>query len=155
MTHDQQPAEVTVQITWTEVGAVRAEPDRTVRLPAMPDGGGLYRFRLSLGDRGRIYVGEAEQYRRRFRHYQSPGRTQYTNVRMLDRLVVLLHDHGGTATIDVADVRLHVAGNESTLDELPGPFARRLAENAAIVHALASGLEIINGAGHPPGELWP
>jgi hypothetical protein len=46
-------AETTIQIDWGHVGPVERGDDGRLRLPALPGGGGVYRSRLSLGDRQR------------------------------------------------------------------------------------------------------
>lgn len=142
-----------VQFSWQEVGPIVGTGTALV-WPSMPPGGGVYRFTLQLGDRIRRYIGETDNYRRRFSHYASPGPTQSTNLRMKARLLELLNDKGGHARLEVAaDVVLLLNG--MTLDEegLPEVFVRRLLENAALLEVAGSKGEIINGKGFPAGEL--
>jgi hypothetical protein len=120
----------------------------------MPAGPGVYRFTLRLGDRARLYVGETDNFRRRFSHYANPGPTQSTNLKMKARLLELLNERGGQADVEVAvDVTLLLDGLSVKAADLPDVFVRRLLENAALLELASSQGEIINGKGFPSGEL--
>lgn len=146
---------IQVSYGWTAVGDIHAGDGRSLRWPVMPSGSGVYRFMLRMGDRTRYYVGETDNYRRRFGHYAKPGPTQTTNIRMNDRLVTLLHDHRGVATLEVAvNVEITCAGELVQLSKDHAVFVRRLVENAALLEVAALGGELVNGKGIPPGEFW-
>jgi hypothetical protein len=109
----------------------------------------------SLGDRTRTYVGEAEAYVARFRQYARPGPSQTTNLRMRTRLERLLGEYPGTADIDVARrVVVRIEGAEADLGALPGPFLRRLVENAALIAAAARGDELVRSESRLRWRPW-
>ncbi len=144
---------IQVEYAWRHVGEVTADDGRLL-WPAMPRGAGVYRFTLELDSRSRYYVGETDNYRRRFSHYANPGPTQTTNIKMNARLLHLLTRAGGAARVDIAvNVQLFRDGSPIGSSVLPDVFVRRLLENAALVETAATGGEIINGRGFPPGEL--
>ncbi len=148
--------EIVVGLEWRPLGAMRLTGEG-LRLPDAPQGGGLYRFRLSLGERRRIYVGETAVYSRRFHQYANPGSTQRTNLRMRDRPFTLLAEHGGEAALDVAPVpEVKVNGVPLALPPyaISVEFVRRLGENAALIAALHDGAHLVNGRGYPPAEVW-
>ena len=146
---------IEVRFDWTMVGQITvAEED--LNWPPMPGGAGVYRYTLRLGDRTRYYVGETDNFRRRFSHYRRPGPSQTTNIRMHQRLRTLLATHGGEAEVAVASNVEYSVNGASVQDlTLPEVFTRRLLENAALVELAAGGHEIVNGKGFPAGELWP
>jgi hypothetical protein len=145
--------EVAIRFGWAHVGPI-VGTGTGLTWPAMPAGAGVYRFTLRLGERARVYVGETDNFRRRFSHYANPGPTQSTNLKMKARLLELLNEKGGQAYIEVTtDVSLLVDGLALNGADLPDVFVRRLLENAALLGVAASDGEIINGKGFPSGEL--
>ncbi len=145
--------EVAVRFGWVRVGPI-VGTGTGLAWPAMPAGAGVYRFTLRLGERVRLYVGETDDFRRRFSQYANPGPTQSTNLKMKARLLELLNEKGGQAHIEVAaDVTLFLNGLALNPIDLPDVFVRRLLENAALVQVAAAKGEIINGKGFPSGEL--
>lgn len=145
--------EVTVRFGWANVGPITGT-GAGLTWPALPAGAGVYRFHLQLGDHARLYVGETDNFRRRFSHYANPGPTQSTNIKMKDRLLKLLNEQGGRASVEVAvDVTLLLNGLALQASDLRDVLVRRLLENAALVEVAASKQAIINGKGFPSGEL--
>ena len=146
---------VQVVIGWQPLGEITAIGDE-IALPPAPPGraGGLYRFVLRRAGHHRVYVGETENYARRFSQYAHPGPTQTTNLRMKDRLVRLLALPDTSARLDVA-VEVEIRCGDTLVDPAgaPATFYRRLAENAALVDLAAHGVHLINGRGYPRGEL--
>jgi hypothetical protein len=153
----EPPASQRVEVTihWQALGEVAAAGDH-ITLPKPPPGlsGGLYRFVMRRGEHHRVYVGETENYARRFYQYANPGPSQTTNQRMKARLVRLLPLPDTSARVDVAvNVEIRLGDTAVDANHLPQPFYRRLIENAALVDLAAQGGHLANGVGYPPGEL--
>jgi len=78
---------VAVDCAWQPVGPMQLEAGRLV-FPRLVEGPGLYRLTFDWPDRARgVYIGEADDLRRRAQHYRTPGATQQTNIRMNQALV--------------------------------------------------------------------
>jgi hypothetical protein len=89
-----------------------------------------------------IYVGEADELRRRFAHYRNPGPTQPT-IKRINALLVRLLAEGGSASMAIATkATLEINGVSSSLD-LSKKASRLLAENAALVEAATAGVHRI------------
>src|SRR5688572_25982351 len=102
--------DVRVTIEWLELGLISID-NGALTFPQLPSGGGVYRYRLELGNRSRLYVGETAGFGRRFAGYRNPGPSQSTNLRMRDRLQRLLADEGGRALLEVVEkVTVEVGG---------------------------------------------
>jgi hypothetical protein len=136
--------ELSLRFRWSAVGLMALEPDGRLLLPRLPASAGLYRFLLSSpSGPASLYVGEAEDLRRRMYHYCNPGPSQRTNI----RLNGVLREHlinGGTghvATIEAVEQLLDQRWMPLDLAERP---ARLLVENAALLAAAAAGLSVHN-----------
>jgi hypothetical protein len=135
---------LTLEFDWRPVGAVRLDPDGRLRFPSLPAEPGLYMFRLSGLDPTSVYIGETDNLRRRLAHYRNPGPTQFTNIRINERL------RGHLATGAQVKLCLITAARQTTGEQdSPVPLDltkksdRRLVENAALVLAAASGADEI------------
>lgn len=142
-----------IEIEWRETGPISVGADGTVSFPEIASGAGVYRYVFRLGERSRVYVGETDNFRRRFYGYTKPGPAQSTNQRMNDRFIRLAAE-GGSSMLEIASrIEVRVGDQEVSVD-INNVFMRRLIENAALVEAMSRGDEIVNGKGFPPGELW-
>lgn len=101
--------------------------------PSAPPKPGLYRFRIRAPEREERYVGEADDLRRRFQHYRTPGPTQATNIRLNERFS---HAPNQGAKIAVAIVVASAwIRREDSLEQadLALKTVRRLFESLALV----------------------
>ena len=135
---------IRLEFEWRLLGQVETDGDGRLVFPTAPRRPGLYRVRLGGAGPARHYVGEADELRRRFQHYRTPGRRQKTNIRMNSQFL----DHlaaGGNIEVDiVVDRVLVVAGVESVDVELAAKAMRRLLEQAALVNEDAAGVILLN-----------
>jgi hypothetical protein len=94
----------------------------------------MYRLAISEKDgTTAIYVGEADELRRRFAHYRNPGPTQPRNKR-INALLTRLVAEGGRASLAIATTAtIEISGVSSPL--VTKKASRLLAENAALVEA--------------------
>jgi hypothetical protein len=135
---DARAMRVTVEFSWREVGRIVVEAGK-LRFPDIPDGPGIYRF--DLGDR--VYIGEADRLRRRFRHYRTPGPSQTTNLRLNAAMVPLLLAGGVVIVCTVTEAQLDVDGAAAPLD-LSRKASRLLVESAALTAARVAGEPVEN-----------
>src|SRR5438094_9526276 len=74
---------VVVAFRWSEVGSIALDPAGKLAFPSLTREPGMYR--LAIIERAgttAVYVGEADDLRRRFAHYRNPGTTQPTKKRI-------------------------------------------------------------------------
>lgn len=140
---------VRVDAEWREAGLIALDAEGDVLFPLLPPMPGIYRVTLSGApgqERGRIYIGETDDLRRRATNYRNPGPTQDTNIRLNAALKAQLTG-GGTARLAVvtaARVQEGDTGDAVVLD-LSRKAPRLLVENAALVMAqLAGDVDIEN-----------
>jgi hypothetical protein len=118
---------VTVDFSWRDLGALSLSSSR-ITFPETPAEPGIYRF--DLGDR--VYIGEADQLKRRFQGYRTPGVAHAANIRLNATLIALLQ-RGLVANVAiVTDANVDIDGTRVPLDLGDKP-ARVLLENAALV----------------------
>jgi hypothetical protein len=129
---------VTVEFSWQEIGTISVDAGR-LRFPEAPATPGIYTF--DFGDR--VYVGEADQLRRRLQHYRTPGSSQRTNLRLNDFTLRLLQAGGSVTVRTVTNAVVEIDGVRATLD-LRQKAARQLVENAALTAASHSGGRVEN-----------
>ena len=113
-------------------------------VPPRPEEPGIYRltFRPTSGA-DLVYIGEANQLRRRFTGYRTPGSKQPTNQR-INAVMQWVIDNGGTVELETAtQIRVDIDGREVVTDLAHRPY-RLLAENAALVVARDAGQVILN-----------
>lgn len=124
-----------LQVSWQPIGAVTRDPDGRLRFADPPRGPGIYRLIL-WGRRGQarpeVYIGEAQDLRRRWSNYRHPGPTQHTSVRVHAQLLDHL-GHGGQIALAVAtSATLQDSDRDPTALPLTRKTARVLAEHAAV-----------------------
>jgi len=130
---------VTVSFEWTEVGRIGLDAQGKLSFPSLPREAGMYKMAITEADGATaIYIGEADELRRRFAHYRNPGPTQPTNKR-INALLKQLLANGGRASLAIAtSATLEIKGVSDPLD-LTKKAGRLLAENAALVTAALAG----------------
>lgn len=69
--HRREATEVTLG-SWIRLGPAATTADGRLRLPEPPAGPGLYRFLFTAPTRS-VYIGETEEFRRRFGGYTNPA----------------------------------------------------------------------------------
>ena len=71
-----------LRLEWAPLGRVLLDAVGKLVFPTPPRKPGLYRFRIRAANAEERYVGEADDLRRRFQRYRTPGPTQATNIRL-------------------------------------------------------------------------
>ena len=127
--------ELHLQLAWQPIGAAVRDPDGRLRFADPTQAAGIYRIIL-WGRRGQIqlevYIGEAQDLRRRWSNYRHPGPTQHTSRRVSARLLDHL-DQGGQITLAIATSATIQDGDHApTPLSLTRKTARVLAEHAAL-----------------------
>jgi hypothetical protein len=69
-----------IGMSWVKVGRVLLNGGR-LKFPTVQSIPGLYRFRIRGAAGEASYIGETENFARRFTHYSNPGPSQQTNLR--------------------------------------------------------------------------
>lgn len=131
--------DVHVTMRWAVAGTVASEDQGKLTFPRLLQQPGVYRIDVTEPSGSTaIYIGEADDLRRRFAHYRNPGPTQRTNLR-INGLITQVLAAGGTVELRTAtEGRLHTPRGEGPLD-LSTKVGRRLAENAALLQATIAG----------------
>jgi len=71
--------EARLMVDWRQAGEVTLDETGRLVFPELPNGPGIYRFRLIAGEGqmpARVYIGEAESLSHRMKGYRTPGPTQ-------------------------------------------------------------------------------
>lgn len=126
---------MTVGLEWRIMGPVELDGNGSLRFPAMPIEPGIYRFALSGRERSSVYIGEADNLKRRMQHYRTPGPTQPTNRRLNAELRRVLVADGRVEVSVATDARLEVDGHKASANMRHKAY-RVLAEHAALVSAI-------------------
>ncbi len=90
---------------------------------------------MSGRERSAVYIGEADDLKRRMQHYRTPGPTQPTNRRLNDELRRVLTANGRVEVSIATDARLEIDGHKA-LANMRHKAYRVLAEHAALVSAI-------------------
>jgi len=128
---------ICVGFQWRDAGRVEIGPDGKLVFPELPGVPGIYRF-LSRDRQGSsVYIGEAEDLKRRMQHYRTPGPRQLTNLRLHRRIRDVLEGVGSVEVATATDATLDLDERPLPLDISKKAF-RRLLESAALAHALGT-----------------
>jgi hypothetical protein len=133
---------VTVDLEWRSVGTVELGGDDSLRFPSMPVEPGIYRFAVSGRERSAVYIGEADNLKRRMQHYRTPGPTQPTNRRLNDELRRVLTADGRVDISIATNARLEIDGHHA-LANMRHKAHRVLAEHAALASAIEFGSDAV------------
>jgi hypothetical protein len=144
-TDERGPAEgavdVRVVLGWRPAGRVGLDGAGMLLFPALERTPGLYRLMLPAVNvgRGRLYIGETDNLRRRLAgNYRRPGPTQTTSLRINSLLCEHLNLGGSVQLVIATTVDVQLNGQPPQPLELAHKASRLLAENAALVHARAT-----------------
>lgn len=124
-----------IQLAWQPIGAAILEPNGRLRFAEAPHTAGIYRIIL-WGRRGQprpeVYIGEAQDLRRRWYNYRNPGPRQQTSLRVNAILIEHLQQ-GGQVMLAVATAATTQTDNQEPVTlSLTRKTARVLAEHAAV-----------------------
>ena len=133
-----------LRFVWVEAGEVTLDTDEKLSFPDVSRHPGLYRFRVEHDGDDLIYIGETEEFKRRFSHYRNPGPSQTTNIR-LNKLFRDASQEGRRVFVSVVIDTAWVStqGVERRAD-FSVKAERVLLEHAAIVRAKSEGLDVLN-----------
>lgn len=124
---------VSVNFIWLHIGRLERDAYGALAFPLAPSKPGIYRMTVTIGNRSRVYVGEAGNLGKRFGNYRKPSQSQQTST----RLHAILHealDQGGTVLVDVAYNGISVSLGDLAIEvDLSRKPIRLLAENAALI----------------------
>lgn len=142
---------IEISFEWIVVGEVLLDAGQ-LRFPIVGYVPGVYAF--DLGDK-RLYIGEADQLRRRFQHYRTPGGHSdtlrpNTNRRVNRAIVSRLASGEARVSICTAADIVHL-GSRSALD-LRSKTSRLLVESAAVTAARLDGFVLENLAYEPEAQ---
>jgi hypothetical protein len=139
--------DVRVVLRWLEAARVVLDGDGMLSFPRVAAMPGLYRFARPgtvPNQRPSVYIGETNNLRRRMTGYRHPGPTQDTNLRINALLRECLVG-GGSIEVTTATAAIVYLSGEPTELDLNLKAGRLLAENAALLTALAKNdAEVIN-----------
>lgn len=133
--------DVRLVLGWRPAGPVGLDGAGMLLFPTLESTPGLYRLMLppvTVG-RGRLYIGETDNLRRRLAgNYRRPGPTQTTSLRINSLLCEHLNLGGSVQLVIATTVDVQLNGQPPQPLELTHKASRLLAENAALVHARAT-----------------
>ena len=122
-----------LRLEWAPLGRVLLDAGGKLHFPTPPPMAGLYRFRIRLAESEERYVGEADDLRRRFQHYRTPGPSQATNVRLNERLSRAL-SHGAELAVGIVVDSAWIRRDKGLEQaDLSLKAVRRLFESLALV----------------------
>ena len=139
-THDEDRVNdesVALRFCWHTIGEVGLDAEGKLAFPRAPAGPGVYRLEVD-GPEPSVYVGEANDLRRRFSHYRNPGPSQWANQRLRSLLTPVMADGGRCRLSVAAEIAFGVRSQLAELD-LRLKAARLLVESSAIVLARHDG----------------
>lgn len=122
-----------LRLEWSPAGRVLLDRGGKLVFPTPPPQPGLYRFRVRATDSEERYVGEADDLRRRFQHYRTPGPTQATNLRLNAHLSEALRCGADAAVAIVVDSAWMQRGKIMERADLSSKAVRRLFESFVLV----------------------
>lgn len=130
-------------VQWDDCGNVfLGEKDDLLHFPKLYPLPVVYLFRLDDGEKTEVYIGETENMKRRVAHYRNPGPSQKTNI-YLNKIMKKYLQSGGRITIHLMTfIKVEIDGK--IIGGLDDKFVRRLLENAAILHAIQQGDQLLN-----------
>lgn len=122
-----------LRLEWAPLGRVLVDAGGKLLFPIPPSKPGLYRFPIRAAGSEERYVGEADDLRRRFQHYRTPGPTQATNLRLNERLSHALSRGAEIAVAIVVDGAWIRRDKDLEQVDLAAKAARRRYESLVLV----------------------
>jgi hypothetical protein len=133
---------VVIEFEWRDLGGVQLESNGSLRFPTLPAEPGIYRFAISEAARTAVYIGEADNLRRRMQNYRTPGNSQPTNRRLNDELKRVLASGGAVGVSVMTAARLEMDADQALVN-LRHKAYRVLVEHAALVPAIHKGTDAV------------
>ncbi|WP_131735728.1 GIY-YIG nuclease family protein [Actinomadura roseirufa] len=144
---DTEVESVTVRWTWCHIGNITVDHNGKLLFPpGTPAEPGIYRMLLSRTSRHDAYIGEAQNLRRRFSQYRSPGKNQTTN-RNLNELLLAELTQGNEVILEIAanhEAELSYGPRATETLDLTLKANRTLLERAAEASSRAANYRPIN-----------
>ncbi len=140
----QRAYTITAKFDWKLAGSINLDWKQRLVFPPLGAGPGVYMFEVDTGSEIRVYIGEAENLRRRMQHYRTPGSSQKTNIRLNESLtetlksksLVTLWTIGAEAALTINEEKMSV--------NLSSQTERRLLESSALIVAKNGDAVILN-----------
>ena len=144
-----------IQLVWRNLGTV-AWSGSAASFPAAPKEPGIYLIKVTLGDRYRIYIGEAEDLNRRLRRYggradEKPNQRGMTTTNMRGRIRRTCRA-GGSAVAYLLELPIQHLPEREALDP-HCKDCRIVLERLALSAAYLQGEPLINEHGFPEYPL--
>jgi hypothetical protein len=133
---------VLVDFEWESIGRIEIDGGGSLRFPTTSAAPGIYRFSLLRHDKPAVYIGEADNLRRRMQHYRTPGPTQPTNRRLNNELRRAVASGASVEAFVATAARLELDGVEVPAN-LRHKAHRVLLEHAALVRAIQAGTDLV------------
>jgi hypothetical protein len=128
---------------WIDSGEIRLDIAAKPEFPKLSATPGVYAFRFVRKDGTTVYIGEAENLRRRAAHYRNPGPSQLTNIRLNEKMRAHLAAGGRINMQIITGAQVEIDGNSEECD-LSSNFVRRFLENAALLAVARTAEKIEN-----------
>ncbi len=132
----------TGNIQWDDCGDVYLGAKDELQFPELDSLPGVYLFRLDDGKKTEVYIGETDNMKRRATQYRNPGSSQTTNIN-LNKIMKNNLKSGGRITIYLMNL-MTVEVDGRIIGGLDDKYVRRFLENAAILHAIQQGDQLLN-----------
>ena len=133
----------TGDIQWDDCGNVYlGAKDDLLQFPELDPLPGVYLFRLDDGKKTEVYIGETDNMKRRVTQYRNPGSSQTTNIN-LNKIMKNYLKSGGRITIHLMNL-ITVEIDGKIIGGLDDKYVRRFLENAAILHTIQQGDQLLN-----------
>ena len=132
----------TGNIQWDDCGDVYLGAKDELQFPELDSLPGVYLFRLDDGKKTEVYIGETDNMKRRATQYRNPGSSQTTNIN-LNKIMKNNLKSGGRITIYLMNL-ITVEIDGRIIGGLDDKYVRRFLENAAILHAIQQGDQLLN-----------
>jgi hypothetical protein len=121
-----------VLFQWIDSGEIRLDSAAKPEFPKLSAIPGVYAFRFVGKKETTVYIGEAENLRRRAAHYRNPGPSQITNIRLNEKMRSHLAADGRITLHLITAAKVEVDGSSEECD-MSSNFVRRFLENAALL----------------------
>jgi hypothetical protein len=151
-------SEMHLTMQWSRLNPIELEAGDKLKFGKIPAAPGVYRIQCQMGQKMRVYIGEAGNLKKRIdtygRVYNISGGRVPPNRRLNRRLRNVLTHTGGEAYIQVAtQAKVSVGVGRTKRLKMVKEFHRLLAEGASIVYELMYTDHIVLNAAAPDAVL--